>query len=116
MSARKGWNIISKGYQSSVRISLDDVHYGPISPGEKEMMQRVFEASDLRLKYCQGRILMEEAKLLDREGKHIESSQKCPIPMWILGCRSVMGLKSDWETVFINWFAFRFITQLGVNT
>ncbi|MGD8566064.1 MAG: class I SAM-dependent methyltransferase [Candidatus Bathyarchaeota archaeon] len=37
MSARKGWNIISKGYQSSVRISLDDVHYGPISPGEKEM-------------------------------------------------------------------------------
>jgi len=37
MSARKGWNVISKGYQSSVRISLDDVHYGPISPGEKEM-------------------------------------------------------------------------------
>ena len=37
MSARKGWNIISKDYQSAVRISLDDVHYGPISPGEKEL-------------------------------------------------------------------------------
>jgi len=37
MSAKRGWNIISKDYQSSVRISLDDVHYGPISPGEKEL-------------------------------------------------------------------------------
>ncbi|PIX31476.1 class I SAM-dependent methyltransferase, partial [Candidatus Bathyarchaeota archaeon CG_4_8_14_3_um_filter_42_8] len=37
MSAKRGWNIISKDYQSSVRISLDDVHYGPISSGEKEL-------------------------------------------------------------------------------
>ncbi|MDH5447956.1 MAG: methyltransferase domain-containing protein [Candidatus Bathyarchaeota archaeon] len=37
MSAKKGWNIISKAYQSSVRISLVDVHYGPISPGETEL-------------------------------------------------------------------------------
>jgi|GEM_PF-6630077 len=35
MSAKKGWNIISKDYQASVRISLDDVHYGPMAPGEK---------------------------------------------------------------------------------
>jgi len=37
MSAMKEWNIISKDYQATVRISLDDVHYGPISPGEKEL-------------------------------------------------------------------------------
>lgn len=37
MSAKKGWNIISKAYQASVRISLNDVHYGPISPGETEL-------------------------------------------------------------------------------
>ena len=37
MSARKGWNIISKAYQADIRISLDDVHYGPISPGESEL-------------------------------------------------------------------------------
>lgn len=37
MSAKKGWNTISKAYQESVRISLEDVHYGPISPGEKEL-------------------------------------------------------------------------------
>ncbi len=37
MSAKKGWNIISKDYQASVRISLEDVHYGPMAPGEKEL-------------------------------------------------------------------------------
>ena len=43
---------------------------------EKEMIQRLFEASVLRQKYCQARILLEEAKLLDRDGKHLQSSTK----------------------------------------
>ena len=43
---------------------------------EKQMIQRLVEASDLRQKYCQARILMEEAKLLDREGKYLQSSKK----------------------------------------
>lgn len=37
MSAKKGWNIISRIYQKTVRISLEDIHYGPISPGESEL-------------------------------------------------------------------------------
>lgn len=37
MSARKGWNIISRSYQEKTRISITDVHYGPISPGESEL-------------------------------------------------------------------------------
>jgi SAM-dependent methyltransferase len=37
MSAKKGWNTISRDYQASVKISLDDVHYGPMAPGEKEL-------------------------------------------------------------------------------
>jgi len=37
MSARNGWNIISKSYQAKTIISLEDVHYGPISPGESEL-------------------------------------------------------------------------------
>jgi SAM-dependent methyltransferase len=37
MLAKKGWNIISRGYQKKTRISLEDVHYGPISPGELEL-------------------------------------------------------------------------------
>lgn len=37
MSAKRGWNLISKAYQASFKISLDDVHYGPISSGETEL-------------------------------------------------------------------------------
>ncbi len=37
MSAKDGWNIISKFYQTKTTISLEDVHYGPISPGESEL-------------------------------------------------------------------------------
>jgi SAM-dependent methyltransferase len=38
MLARKGWNIIARDYLKKTRISLEDVHYGPISPGESELM------------------------------------------------------------------------------
>jgi len=37
MLAKKGWDIISRSYQETTRISLEDVHYGPISPGESEL-------------------------------------------------------------------------------
>ena len=37
MSAKNGWNIISRFYQAKTTISLEDVHYGPISPGESEL-------------------------------------------------------------------------------
>ncbi len=42
---------------------------------EKEMVKRLLEASDLRRKYCQARILLEDAKLLDRKGKYLQSSK-----------------------------------------
>ncbi len=34
---RLGWNTISSSYQSERRISTDDVHYGPLAPGEQEL-------------------------------------------------------------------------------
>ena len=34
---RRGWNTISAGYQRERRISTDDVHYGPLAPGEREL-------------------------------------------------------------------------------
>ena len=37
MEAKKGWNTISRSYHEKTRISLEDVHYGPISPGESEL-------------------------------------------------------------------------------
>ncbi|MCW3997640.1 MAG: hypothetical protein NWF10_03620 [Candidatus Bathyarchaeota archaeon] len=42
---------------------------------EKEMTQRLLKTSDLRSKYCQARVLLEEAKLLDRKGKYLQSSK-----------------------------------------
>lgn len=37
MSVERGWNIISSAYQRKTGISLKDVHYGPISPGEVDL-------------------------------------------------------------------------------
>lgn len=34
---RRGWNTISESYQRERRISTDDVHYGPMAPGEREV-------------------------------------------------------------------------------
>jgi KaiC/GvpD/RAD55 family RecA-like ATPase len=45
------------------------------SINENGMIWRLFKASDLRRKYCQARIMMEDAKLLDREGKYLQSSK-----------------------------------------
>ena len=45
------------------------------SSDEKEMVQKLLKSSNLRSKYCQARILMENAKLLQREGKNLESSK-----------------------------------------
>jgi KaiC/GvpD/RAD55 family RecA-like ATPase/tetratricopeptide (TPR) repeat protein len=57
--------------EESLKQKLEEI----TSADEKEMTQKLFEASDLRRKYCQARILMEDAKLLDREGKHLQSSR-----------------------------------------
>ena len=34
---QKGWDEMANSYQSQTRISVDDVHYGPLSPGEREL-------------------------------------------------------------------------------
>jgi SAM-dependent methyltransferase len=34
---RRSWDTISARYQTSTRISTDDVHYGSLAPGEREM-------------------------------------------------------------------------------
>jgi KaiC/GvpD/RAD55 family RecA-like ATPase len=44
------------------------------SSEERELVTGILKASDLRRKYCQARIIMEEAKLFGREGNHRDSS------------------------------------------
>jgi len=34
---RRSWDTISAQYQANTRISTDDVHYGPLAPGEREL-------------------------------------------------------------------------------
>ncbi len=36
-SIRAGWDSMSESYQRDSRISLDDVHYAPYAPGEREL-------------------------------------------------------------------------------
>ncbi|MCW4025908.1 MAG: hypothetical protein NWE76_00305, partial [Candidatus Bathyarchaeota archaeon] len=43
---------------------------------EKEMAQSLIKASELRKDYCLGRVTLEEAKILDRQGDHRASSRK----------------------------------------
>ncbi len=46
------------------------------SPEELEMAKRLVKAADLRIEYCDARILLEGAKLLDRRGSHMAASEK----------------------------------------
>jgi KaiC/GvpD/RAD55 family RecA-like ATPase/tetratricopeptide (TPR) repeat protein len=41
---------------------------------EKDLIKKILKASNLRKKYCQARISLEEAKILDRKGEHDLSS------------------------------------------
>jgi len=43
---------------------------------EKQMATDLVKASDIREQYCLGRIALEEAKILDRQGDHAASSRK----------------------------------------
>jgi tetratricopeptide (TPR) repeat protein/KaiC/GvpD/RAD55 family RecA-like ATPase len=45
------------------------------SAEERGMTQRLLQSSALRRKFCKARIQIEDAKLLDREGKYLQSSQ-----------------------------------------
>ena len=57
--------------EESIRQKLEEI----TTSEEKEMTKKLFEATELRRKYCRSRILLEEAKLLDREGKYLQSSR-----------------------------------------
>jgi len=45
-------------------------------PEEKQMVTSMVKAAALRSEYCNGRIVLEEAKILDKKGDHYSSSEK----------------------------------------
>ena len=56
----------------TLRAKLDAIE----NADEKDSAERLIKASDTRRKYCLGRINVEEAKILDRQGDHTASSKK----------------------------------------
>ncbi|MEJ2241735.1 MAG: hypothetical protein P8Y18_06305, partial [Candidatus Bathyarchaeota archaeon] len=76
--------------EESIKQKLEEI----TSSNEKEMVQRLSEASDLRRRYCQARISLEEAKLLDRKGKFIQSSQSYGKVVEKL-CKIIIELNSE---------------------
>ena len=57
---------------------------------EKQMATGIIKASDLRKEYCEARIVLEEAKILDKKGDHFASSRE----IW-LSSRGIREDKSD---------------------
>jgi len=58
--------------ERTLRIGLDRIE----NTDEKNLAERLIKASDIRGKYCLGRIVIEEARILDRQGDHTASSRK----------------------------------------
>ena len=58
--------------KTSIKTELKKIH----DIDEKKMATELIEASDLRHQYCRGRVALEEAKILDKQGDHIESAEK----------------------------------------
>jgi len=56
----------------SVRAKLDSIE----NADEKDLAKRLIKASNARGKYCLGRIAVEKAKILDRQGDHMASSRQ----------------------------------------
>ena len=58
--------------KNAIKTQLKDIQ----DRDEKDMAADLVKASDLRHDYCEGRIALEEAKILDRQGDHMESSKR----------------------------------------
>ena len=56
----------------TLRRELDRIE----NADENDLAKRLIGASDMRREYCLGRIALEEAKILDRQGDHAASSRR----------------------------------------
>ncbi|MGD8507091.1 MAG: hypothetical protein PVF15_10570, partial [Candidatus Bathyarchaeota archaeon] len=68
-------NELFREAKKSIQDALDRIERAD----EIDLAERLIKASDTRGKYCLGRIAVEEAKILDRQGDHAASSRKYEI-------------------------------------
>ncbi len=72
IEAFKKANELFREAKRTLRAGLDRIE----KADEKDLAERLIKASNTRAKYCFGRIDVEEAKILDRQGDHTASSRK----------------------------------------
>jgi KaiC/GvpD/RAD55 family RecA-like ATPase/tetratricopeptide (TPR) repeat protein len=60
------------GAKRTLRVELERIK----NADEKDLAERLIKASDIREEYCLGRIILEEARILDRCGDNTASSRK----------------------------------------
>ncbi|MHA2301490.1 MAG: hypothetical protein ACXACD_11105, partial [Candidatus Thorarchaeota archaeon] len=58
--------------KDSIQISLESLE----GEEEKEIAEKLVKASDVRHEYCLGRVTLEDARVLDRQGDHSASSKR----------------------------------------
>ncbi|UCH57536.1 MAG: hypothetical protein JSV18_01040, partial [Candidatus Bathyarchaeota archaeon] len=58
--------------KDSIQINLERLE----GEEEKEIAEKLVKASGVRREYCLGRVALEEARILDRQGDHTASSRK----------------------------------------
>jgi len=68
---RKAAKLFSEA-KGSIEVTLEKIEVRE----EREMAAELAKASGVREEYCLGRIALEEAKILDRQGDHTTSSEK----------------------------------------
>ena len=57
---------------NSIRANMEELE----ADEEREAAEMLFEASGVRQDYCLGRVALEEARILDRQGDHLASSRR----------------------------------------
>ncbi len=70
-----GFREASRLFGESKERMLTEVA-GVISADEKEMVQRLIDAADGRQEFCKARVVLEEARLLDKEGNMGSASER----------------------------------------
>ena len=75
VDAIEGFEKVIKFLQESKRLLSYKI--GEIDRSdERDLVRRVIQVSDMRSEFSRGRIALEEAKLLDKKGDHVGSSDK----------------------------------------
>ncbi|NIM45285.1 MAG: hypothetical protein GTO54_06590, partial [Nitrososphaeria archaeon] len=64
-------NLFSKA-RESIKNKLKTIETGE----ERQIAEGLVKASDVRREYCLGRVALEEARILDRQGDHLASSKR----------------------------------------